>query len=350
MKTYWMLLVFISAMFVSCDKKDEVSWSANVEGIWLGNWQTDDELLSGSFLAPVIQSDNKIEGQVFIRFTPPNDNSYGPDFFGSIREDKAHVQMNISNLDIQGEGKVENDSLVTGRFDVENYAQGDFEGSKYPLNQIKAEEIYVLENSPTWHTKLIALEEVLWLTDIERSEIKVIDKSGELISVFEDSIINMNPVTSGNNGIWVYSFDYESEQSGFSLYGLDGHLNDFVLLDIAGPEVIDFDSDTIYGTFFAGRKIYSFTRTGTLVDSINIDYIYPGTFLRYKNGFLIGGTRSSYLFYIDEEGNLLEAFYINDEIVNITMDSDKNIYCLTEEINFGEPATTYSYRVYRLGL
>lgn len=340
-------VIFLSVLFLlnSCKKESEELSAVNVHGVWLGTWHTDDNLMHGSFLTPADQQNKRIDGEIFIRFGYPSGDGYSPDYVGNVDGDEVRVSMNISGVTITGEGKVTDEKEVTGRFYVSDNIQGSFSGTKYPLMNTHTEEVYVIERSESWHRSLFAVDDKLWISNMSEDKFEIISKSGEKIETRDDDFVRMNPAAFGGSYFWVYGTDYELGEEKIYKYTINGDRIDGFVIDKFWPDGLCYDNNTIFCSYSYDRKIYSYNEQGVLTDSTTIDFLYVNSFLRYEEGFLVAGYNSPYLFHMDSNGSLIKAYQIEENIISLARTSNGEIFCLTEEVIFGDDPITYTYKV-----
>ncbi len=346
------LSLFVTAGMVllfSCEKNNNNGATADVQGTWLGQWSTTDSSIYGTFLVPANQDGDRINGEMFIYQGLPSGNGYRPEYSGRIDGDKAKVFMEVSSLDVFGNGDVTDENVVEGEFSVSGYANGSFYGNKYPLLFPEIEVVSTLENSSSWYNYIFLVDDNLWLTNNDADNIEVFNKNGEKISERDDKFISFNPTVSYRDTFRVYSLEYWEDQK-ISIFNKDGVLLDDFVIDKGRPDGLAYKDGVLYCSYRPQREIFAYNEDGVLVDSTNIDYINFSTFLVYEEGFLVSGSYTPYLFYINKEGELLKTFNVEHDVFSIAYDISGDIYCLAVEFKFGGSTTLYTYRIIKVNL
>lgn len=348
MKKVCILIFLGTIIFCSCEK--EKSAPANVHGTWIGNWTTDDSSLQGTYIAPANQNEDQIEGEVFIHMLIPSEEGYRPEYTGHVDENQVRVLFRTQGIDIQVTANIENTSEISGTFKAEDYFQGTFTGSKYPLVLSETQTIFVNEKSDNWYENMFIADDNFWIYNIGSGMFEVYNKSGEWIESRDAGFLESRPATFDGTCFWVYGISYENPGNNVYKVTSEGIVLDSIAMERKDIDGLYISNNTLYCTLFANQNIYTLDSEGNFTDSLKIDFLYPTTYLAYKEGFLVGASYSPYLFYINKQGTFMGGYQIDNNVYFLTQNQKGEIYCFTDEFVDEGGQTFDTYRIEKIEL
>lgn len=349
MKKLVIALTGVLYILCSCEKDKNNLPPAEVHGTWMGTWSTNDNSLQGTFLVPANQSDDEIEGEIYVNIKTPSEVGYRPKYTGKVEANEVRVAMKIEGLEIRAVASLESETETSGVFQVGEEISGNFSGSKYPLTVPTIEQKYQIEQTEMWYQNLFLVNNEFWINNISTSMFEVIDIYGNFVESKENSMVEHRPASFDGTNFWVYGKDYENPNNCVYKLTTDGEVLDSISIEKPDVENISYLGNTLYCTFYSGgNTIYAVNQQGEFIDSTKFDYCYISKYIAYKEGFLLQ-SYSPYLIYINKHGELIHTYQLNHNIYDIARNANEDIYCLTDELIY-ENDISDTYRIIKVDI
>lgn len=341
------ILIILTILSISCEKNDIKTAGCDINGYWIGTWESDSEL-RGTFLSGVEQTNTKFNGEVSISVYSPNSNGYSTEYNGTVKNKNIKIVMDISTVDIIVEGDVSDNQTVEGNFSVPYLKmRGIFSGEMLPSSNPAIRKIFSfipVSQGDRIHT-ILCVGDKLWIFVYPYEYVNYEAMLKIIITDFD------------GNELSTTHFPYD----GIS-YTYDGHhiwtINGTKLLkfDINGNRVdtidISFHTFNLAGDgqyFYFPTDNYNVLKTdlsANMVDTIAFDYAPLNELVTYKDGFL--SYTSKTVFFTDKDGRIQHAYPLKQlpYITKLITNNDK-IWALVEDYIEG-PGFDFRYYVYEI--
>jgi hypothetical protein len=342
------LLVFT----VACSEKNEKNPGADMNGMWYGTWTTSDEMVQGTFVCPVNQSETHIEGNVSIRFDLPSGESYYESVSGKIVDKELRSVIDISGVMVNVTGMVVDDERIDGQFIVSIGMEGNFSGSKIPVERPGVTELYEIANTENYYDKIMYVDDELWIHSLDDGVFRIIDLQGDLIAT-RSGPEYFTSIAYDGNSFWTQGFIEEIGEPG--ILRMD-HLGE-VVQSFNFPGYVYYEISASEQDLFIAdidqRTIYELDGTMQMTDSIFFSSVSLRGFIAYENDFLLLIPLDNYLIRVNRDAQLIAAYSFEQEgdLLSITCNDAGDLWCLTEEFQFREnyyPLKTY--RIYKVSM
>ncbi len=355
-KQYYVILFLLISLLFSCEKDDSGNSIAecDVNGVWIGEWESNQQI-TGTFCANVEQLVTDYSGNILIRIDGPDYDNYNRDFSGTVKNKHVRTIITIQGVEIAAEGNVENDSIVSGDFNVPSLSMhGTFTGKKIPTTEANQTKIYSSPQESEEHiSDFIYIDNNLWVFMYPeewfeagyKTKVNKFDINGNLIgTVYYPGTLSGNISSDGNyiwelwNGTTISKFDTE----GNKIESLDLPSSLYSHKIACGPEHL---------YLFSEDRIYKTDQSLNLIDSIVPRYNFPYAYTVYNNFQLY--SYGNVLYKMNNTGEILQAFVLPDErfITDIETNGDK-VWCFAYW--FGENAANemypFRYSIYEINV
>lgn len=342
------IFLFISA----CEKKELKDPGVEVNGLWQGTWQTSDRSMSGTFICPLSQERNHLNGEVYIQLDLPDGDSYIETISGRVEDKKLSVVIDISGVQVDVHGVFKDDFTIDGNFFVSLGFEGVFSGEKIPIQNLNSSRIYQIGGTDNWYDKLLIVKGEFWIYDMMQGSFDAISKEGEYLSshsYFDYS----STVTSDGAHIWTLGYDSETGELRILKLTIEGSIVGSYATSASNFFEMASTSENIFIADVEKRLIRKLDDKLQLSNSTLVPAIPLWNFICYKSSFILMLSAGDHLFQVSQAGGI-EAVYTFDhlgDIRSIATDHAGRLWCLTEELEFRDNSSPLSnYYLYELVL
>jgi hypothetical protein len=347
------LFIFIVAL-LSCQKETTKLSGCDVNGLWLGTWSSPGNA-NGTFFAPVTQSNINITGNVFIRFDLPSLENDGVEFTAQVTDKNVKSMIDFSGVTVKVNGKVDNDTSVSGNFEVSTGMSGVFNGTKIQTEIPVTNEIF---SSSASLTGLVCVGQLLWVWT--GNGIYADDKYGYVVKRLNFNGNLVDTLILPGEG---YSYENKISFDGKKFWALHSGSSTIYTFDTLGNRIDTFNSSVairgdaiactgnqVYVTDGYNRVTHILNSTTQELSTIPNNYISIGALCKYKDNLYMGTTFYNTILKTDMNGNIIKAFILPGEVVSITTNSTA-IWCLTQKyINKTTGPGSTQYKILKIEL
>lgn len=347
-----MLFLCILFLISGCGKKELKDPGVEVSGLWQGTWHASDETMSGTFICPLNQDNNHLNGEVFIQLDLPDGDSYSETISGRVEDKKLRVVIDISGVQVDVQGAFKDDFTIDGSFFVSLGFGGVFSGEKIPIQNLGSSQIYQIGETEDWYDKLLFLNDEFWIYNMMKGSFDVISQEGEYLASHSDFDYS-STVTSDGTHLWTLGYDDETGELRILKLSPDGSLVGSYATPTSNFFEMASNTENIFVADVEKRLIRKLDDKLQLIDSTFVPAIPLWSFICYKSEFMLVLPQSNYLIQVSKAGEM-EAVYAFDhlgDIRSIATDHAGKIWCLTEELEFRENNSPLSnYYLYEVVL
>jgi len=262
----------------SCVKHDDGEPGCEVKGTWMGRWSAGTQ--DGTWMCNANNQGTDLNGYVFILFDMPNLENHGINFDGQLRDRQVSSKVYISGVALNINGNVDTETSASGTFSVSAIGMsGTWQGVKLPELNLSVVDSFPLNIQHPYDLSIACDTEKKHLFVSNSQTVTEFNYSGGLIRSFNTS--HYGSICFDGNHLWVSDNGY----------------NKIVEVDTLGNDISEFNSSIGYGdalmydglNFYLSsdysRKIYKFTKSGTLLEEFDFTYTYITGLVKNQNDF-----------------------------------------------------------------
>ncbi len=335
----------------SCEKDNNNSLpECDINGVWIGEWESNQEI-NGTFCANVIQNITDFSGNIVIRINEPDDGYYNLNFGGTVKNKNVETIINVRGTDIVTKSEINNDSLVSGNFDVPDLSvHGTFIGKKLLTTEAILTEIYSSpQDSEQYISDFIYIDNSLWvftfppewIDDVDKTKVYKYNLDGRLTETTHYQPVLYNDIASDGQYIWNLT-------TWNTIFKYDTYGNKIDSLEITeNLEIYSLACNSSNLFLLSSTKIHKTDHSLGPVDIINTEYTFPAAYINYKNYHLYSS--GNVLYKMNSKGKLIHAYIFPDERSITDIETNGNrVWCLVNW--FDRNSGNDNYTIYEIDL